>query len=81
MLSITIDTKELTRLANRAALLTEKNIRYAVAQAMTDSARDAQARLEAETPRFVDRPTPWTVNSTYVRPGRTRAPGAPVLPP
>jgi hypothetical protein len=67
MLSITIDTKELTRLADRAALLTEKNLRYAVAQAMTDSAKDAQARLKAEIPRYVDRPTPWTVNSTYVR--------------
>jgi hypothetical protein len=68
MLNVTIDTKELTRLADRAALLTEKNLRYAVAQAMTDSAKDAQARLKAETPRFVDRPTPWTENSTYVRP-------------
>jgi hypothetical protein len=67
MLNITIDTKELTRLADRAALLTEKNLRYAVAQAMTGSAKDAQARLKAETPRFVDRPTPWTENSTYVR--------------
>jgi hypothetical protein len=67
MLNITIDTKELTRLADRAALLTEKNIRYAVAKAMTDSAKDAQARLKAETPRFVDRPTPWTLNGTYVR--------------
>jgi hypothetical protein len=67
MLNITIDTKELTRLADRAALLTEKNLRYAVAQAMTDSAKDAQARLKAETPRFVDRPTPFTTDSTYVR--------------
>jgi hypothetical protein len=67
MLNVTLDTSELTRLAERAALLTEKNLRYAVAKAMTDSAKDAQKRLKAETPRFVDRPTPWTENSTYVR--------------
>ena len=67
MLNVSLDTSELTRLAERAALLTEKNLRYAVAQAMTDSAKDAQARLKEATPRFVDRPTPWTENSTYVR--------------
>jgi hypothetical protein len=67
MLNVTLDTSELTRLAERAALLTERNLRYAVAKAMTDSAKDAQARLKQETPRFVDRPTPWTENSTYVR--------------
>jgi hypothetical protein len=67
MLSVSIDTSQLTRLADRAALLTEKNLRYAVAQAMTDSAKAAQARLKAETPRFVDRPTPFTTDSTYVR--------------
>lgn len=67
MLNVSLDTSGLTRLAERAALLTEKNLRHAVAQAMTNSAKDAQARLKAETPRFVDRPTPWTENSTYVR--------------
>lgn len=67
MLNLTLDTSEITRLAERAALLTERNLRHAVAQAMTDSAKDAQARLKEATPRFVDRPTPWTENSTYVR--------------
>jgi hypothetical protein len=67
MLNIRLDDSELTRLAERAALLTDRQLRFAVAQAMTDSAKDAQAELKRVTAQFVDRPTPFTVNSTFVR--------------
>jgi hypothetical protein len=67
MLNITFDDSQLTALGDRAALLTDRNLRFAIAQAMTDSAKEAQAHLKAVTPRFVDRPTPFTTNSTYVR--------------
>jgi len=68
MLNITIDTKELTRLADRAALLTEKNLRYAVAQAMTESGRKAQAALKEQAPRYIDNPTSWTLGGIFQRP-------------
>jgi hypothetical protein len=67
MLDIRFDTGDLSRLNQRLSLLTEKNLRYAVAQAMTNAAKDAQQHLSRVTPDFVDRPTPFTLNSTYVR--------------
>jgi hypothetical protein len=67
MLTINFDDRDLAALGNRAALLTDRNLRFAIAQAMTDSAKEAQEHLKQVTPRFVDRPTPYTLNSTYVR--------------
>lgn len=51
----------------KLALLTESQLRYATAQAMTNAAKAAQIKLRQETPQRIDRPTPFTLNSTFVR--------------
>jgi len=66
MLDLRLDTIGIDRAAGQLALLTDKQFRYAVAQSMTDTAKAAQTKLKQETPRHVDRPTPFTVNATYV---------------
>ena len=68
-LSVTIDSSELGRLGERLALLTERNIRFVLAGAMTAAAKDAQVALKQATTsgRFIQAPvTKWTENSTYV---------------
>jgi hypothetical protein len=65
MLDITLDTN-LPNQIGKLALLTDRQFRFAVAQAMTDAALAAQAKLKADMPSYIDRPTPFTENSTYV---------------
>ena len=68
MLNIRIDDSEITRLAERAALLTDRQLRFAVASAMTAAGRAAQKELRDQTPRFVDKPTSWTLGGIFQRP-------------
>lgn len=44
-----------------------KQLPWITAAAMTESAKKAQAALKAQTPRYVDRPVRFTLNSTFVR--------------
>ena len=44
-----------------------KQLPWAIAKAMTESAKKAQVALKAQTPRYVNRPTSFTLNSTFVR--------------
>ena len=70
MLNITLDTSDLSRFTERLALLTERNVRYVIAGAMTAAAKEAQASLRSatESGRYIEAPvTPWTKNSTYTR--------------
>jgi hypothetical protein len=72
MLSITIDTKELTRLADRAALLTDKNLRYATGRAMAATVRAAEKALKTDLGKTTGGPieggaTAWTKGGTYTR--------------
>lgn len=62
-----LDASGLARLDSRVRLLTDTNLRFAIAKALTESARAAQRTLKQETPRYIDQPTRWTLNSTYVR--------------
>ena len=62
-----LDASAFTALDRRVRLLTDTNLRYAVAKALTESARAAQQQLRQETPRYIDQPTRWTLNGTYVR--------------
>jgi hypothetical protein len=64
---IDLDAGALQRLDSRVRLLTDQNLRYAAAKALTGAAQAAQAALKQATPRYIDRPTRWTVNGTYVR--------------
>lgn len=45
----------------------ENRLDRVTAAAMTFAAFDAQNELKAQTPKFVDRPTKWTQNATFVK--------------
>jgi hypothetical protein len=64
---IDLDSGALQRLDSRVRLLTDQNLRYAAAKALTGAAQAAQAALKQATPRYIDKPTRWTLNGTYVR--------------
>jgi len=69
-------TTDIPEKIGKLALLTEKQFRYAVAQAMTDSAKAGQKAITNSMARYIDRPTPFTTKSTYVsfaNPNRMRA--------
>ena len=44
----------------------EKNISFAVAKAMTLTGQYAQSKLKVALAAAIDRPTPYTMNSTFV---------------
>jgi hypothetical protein len=68
MATVRIDLQsDLKRLDSRVQLLTDQNLRFMAARALTGAAQAAQAELKQATPRYIDRPTRWTVNGTYVR--------------
>lgn len=68
MATVRIDLQsDLKRLDSRVQLLTDQNLRFMAARALTGAAQAAQAELKQTTPRYIDRPTRWTVNGTYVR--------------
>lgn len=51
-------------------------VRYALPTALTRTAQDARAALRQAMPATFDRPTPYTLNSTYVRPASKASPTA-----
>jgi hypothetical protein len=65
MLELSITTNIPEKLG-KLALLTDLQFRYAVAQAMTDSAKAGQKAITDSMSRYIDRPTPFTQRSTYV---------------
>ena len=44
-----------------------KRLPWAIADSMTQAAKDARQYLREVTPRYIDRPTNWTLNSTFVK--------------
>jgi hypothetical protein len=44
-----------------------KQLPWAIAKAMTESAKQSQAYLKEVTPRYIKNPVPFTMNSTFVR--------------
>jgi hypothetical protein len=75
MLELSITTN-IPEKVGKLALLTDLQFRYAVAQAMTDSAKAGQKAITDSMSRYIDRPTPFTQRSTYVsfaNPNRMRA--------
>jgi hypothetical protein len=65
MIRFDVDTRDLNKLATKISALRD-NLRSDLAKSMNYAAYDAQKKLKAETPSFVDRPTAWTRNSTFV---------------
>jgi hypothetical protein len=75
MLELSITTN-IPEKVGKLALLTDLQFRYAVAQAMTDSAKAGQKAITDSMSRYIDRPTPFTQRSTYVsfaNPNKLRA--------
>jgi hypothetical protein len=69
-------TTDIPAKAGKLALLTDLQFRFAVAQAMTDAAKAGDRKIRSDMSRYIDRPTPFTVNSTYIsfaNPNRMRA--------
>ena len=53
---------------NRALENHLKQVRFAAAKALTETAKEIQAEVKAEMQRKFDRPTPFALNSVYVKP-------------
>lgn len=66
-LDVTIDASQLKR-AEAFCLTLANKLDRVTAVAMTRSAKAAQLELKAQTPRYIDNPTRWTLNSTFVKP-------------
>lgn len=60
-------TDDLAAFGQKLALLSEQNIRYAIAGAMTRAGKLAQQDLQEALPRYIDRPNRWTMGSTFVQ--------------
>jgi hypothetical protein len=69
LLAVRTDVAQaISQLDKRVQLLTDRNVAYMAARAMTRSAQAAQTDLKQAMPRFIrGGPTPFTQNSTYVR--------------
>lgn len=67
MIDFKIDSKQLEDMATFVAAVNNTGFIKAVSGAMTFAAFDAQEHLKAVTPQFVDNPTDWTLNSTFVK--------------
>jgi hypothetical protein len=64
-LDFVIDTSQLDKLA-RFTSAVRGNLDKDTAKAMTLAAYDSRDYLKSVTPRYVDRPTKWTLNSVFV---------------
>ena len=59
-------TSDIYKALKGLTALDEKNISFAVAKAMTLTGQFAQTKLKAAMNTAIDRPTPYTINSTFV---------------
>jgi hypothetical protein len=66
MIELQVNTEDLNKLAVQIARITG-DLPKQLSRSMNYAAYDAQKELRKQTPRYVDRPTPWTVNSTFVQ--------------
>lgn len=60
-------TTDIAQLGPKLRLLTDTQLRYAVAGAMTEAVKATHKDLQQDLPRFIDRPTRWTVNAAFAR--------------
>ena len=59
-------SSDINKALNGLTALDEKNISFAVAKAMTLTGQYAQNKLKVAMEAAIDRPTPYTMNSTFV---------------
>lgn len=65
--SVSLNSAALQGLEKRVQLLTDRNLRFVAAKALSEASKAAQQELVHQMPRFIDRPTRWTLGSTFVR--------------
>jgi hypothetical protein len=68
-LQVTINASGLKPMLEAVITLSNKLDRV-TAVAMTRSAKKAQLKLKEEIPRYIDKPTNWTRNATFLRPAK-----------
>src|ERR1051325_4706485 len=68
--SATVDVQNLMRRMSAY----EKQFPFATALALTRTAKDAQPAVRARMQKDFDRPTPFTLNSTYITPAKKTDP-------
>lgn len=56
---------DIAQLGYRLRQLTDTQLRYAVAGALTEAVKATRDQLKQELPRYIDRPTRWTINAAY----------------
>ena len=61
-----INVRDIDKALEGLTALDEKNISFAVAKAMTLTGQYAQSKLKVALAAAIDRPTPYTMNSTFV---------------
>ncbi len=66
-INFAIDASQVNSMALTLLSFTGK-LNRVTAVAMTRSAKAAQAEIRKRTPDYIDNPTPWTLNSTFVKP-------------
>jgi hypothetical protein len=67
VIDVKFTTEGLTGLETAMLSLSGKLDRV-TAVAMTRSAKSAEAEVKKQTPRYINNPTRWTLNSTFVKP-------------
>ena len=67
MATVRVDTSELVKLRERFAKMREQ-LPFATAQALTQTAQAGQAAVRQEMTRVFDRPTPYILDSTFIKP-------------
>ena len=72
MINVTLNTKELASMARFVASVSGDLDKHTAA-AMTFAAFDAQNALKAETSRYINSPTRWTQNATFVKRATTNS--------
>lgn len=71
MFSVTVK-HDLDRMISRLTDLQTKHVPFATARALTWTAQDVKDAERKEIERVFDRPTPWTLNSLFIKPATAR---------
>jgi len=67
MLAYTVEG-DISQITQHLSGLAQEQVPFATILALTRTAKFVQAKIKEEIPRAFDRPTPFTINSTYVQP-------------
>lgn len=76
---VKVDVKhDLDRLVSKLDDVQRNQLPFAISKAVNETAKIVKTREQEEMPRVFDRPTPYTLNSLFMKPGTKRFPIATV---